>query len=172
MNMTGVALAGALVGCASGELEATPRFGSRAAPLVVANAAGDAASSSDAGGPGETPSDAGTSPSNDCCTTASSGGCSDDTVEACVCAGDPFCCAVEYDAFCAREAVSRCGLDCDDRPPASDCCEASDVPSCTESEVAACICDIDPFCCVFRFDQNCVNLAASRCGAPCEGGEP
>jgi hypothetical protein len=157
-----------LAACASGELpsEQRPRLGSVAEPLVT-DASG-ARADADAG----TGNDAGAGPSNDCCTPSGSGGCADDTVEACVCAGDPFCCAIEYDALCAKQAVSRCGLDCDDRPPASDCCGPSDVPGCSEPAVAACICDIDPFCCVFRFDQSCVSLGASRCGAVCEGVEP
>jgi len=117
--------------------------------------------------------DAGPPPENDCCTPSDSGSCRDTAVAACVCEGDPFCCSSEYDATCVTQAVSRCGLDCDERAPASDCCAPSDVPGCTRSDVQACICDIDPICCVFRFDQNCVNLAASRCGAACgDGGTP
>jgi hypothetical protein len=85
-----------------------------------------------------------------------------------VCEGDPFCCSTEFDALCVRQAVSRCGQDCDDRPPESDCCSASNVPGCTDAPVAACICEIDPFCCVFRFDQSCVNLGVSRCSLSCE----
>jgi hypothetical protein len=150
-------------------------LGSASEPLVRLEAAADAGPavgsepSSDAGAA----SDAAADPSNDCCTASGSapsgptGGCNDVTIEACVCAGDPFCCAVEYDALCAKQAVSRCGLDCDDRPPASDCCGASDVPGCTQPAVETCICDIDPFCCVFRFDQSCVNLGVARCNAAC-----
>jgi hypothetical protein len=128
----------------------------------------------DAGAPVGPPSDAAAPTSNDCCTPSSSGGCSDSALQACVCEGDAFCCTVEYDALCARQATSRCGLDCDARPPASDCCSPSDVPGCTEPAALACICDIDPFCCVFRFDPSCVNLAVARCGAVCggEGAQP
>jgi hypothetical protein len=148
-----------------------------AAPLVRLDTAG-AGSTTDAGavdagaGVDAAGVEAPGPPSNDCCTESGSGGCNDEAVEACVCAGDAFCCAVEYDALCANQAVSRCGIDCDERPPVSDCCAPSDVPGCTRPEVAACICDIDPFCCVFRFDQNCVNLGVSRCGAACEKDVP
>jgi hypothetical protein len=135
--------------------ETTTSLGTTATPLPA----------SDGGTASDARPDAGVGPSlgNDCCTATGSGGCNDDTVEACVCAGDPFCCEVEYDALCARQAVSRCGLDCDDRAPVSDCCGPSDVPGCTQPEVEACICEIDPFCCVFRFDQSCVNLGIARC---------
>jgi hypothetical protein len=164
----GAALAGcavALVACASGETPAGPAgegagLGALTQPLSAAEA--DAGDGSDAAvGPGN---DSG----NDCCTTSSGGGCSDSAVAACVCEGDPFCCSTEFDALCVRQAISRCGQDCDDRPPESDCCSASSVPGCTDAPVAACICEIDPFCCVFRFDQSCVNLGVSRCSLSCE----
>jgi hypothetical protein len=138
-------------------------LGTMTAPLAAADAEAASSAPPDAGAS----PDAGAAGGNDCCTASGSGGCDDDTVEACVCAGDPFCCEVEYDALCARQAVSRCGLDCDDRSPVSDCCGPSDVPGCTQPEVEACICNIDPFCCVFRFDQSCVNLGIARCGAAC-----
>lgn len=119
-------------------------------------------------GPGGATVDAAALPSNDCCSTSSSGGCADEAVAACVCGGDPFCCSEEYDALCVNQAVSRCGQDCDERLPVSDCCGASGVPGCTVPEVQACICDIDPFCCVFRFDQNCVSLGVARCNLSCD----
>lgn len=130
------------------------------APIAAASPDGGASQSTDAG-------DAGSAPSNDCCSTSASSGCADATVAACVCAGDPFCCSTEYDESCVTSAVSRCQLDCDDRAPTSDCCTGSDVPGCTLPEVEACICDIDPACCVLRFDQNCINLGISQCGAIC-----
>jgi hypothetical protein len=160
----------ALAACASGETPGAPagdgtRLGALAQPLSAAEA--DAGAAPDAGsGPGDSdPGSAG--PGNDCCTPSSSGGCNDAQVAACVCQGDPFCCSTEFDALCVNQAVSRCGRDCDDRPPESDCCSASSVPGCTDAPVAACICEIDPFCCVFRFDQSCVNLGVSRCNPSC-----
>ena len=150
--------------------EGAGRLDAGAAETGGADAGADpgAASAADAGA-----GDAGPPPENDCCTSSTSGSCSDTSVAACVCEGDPFCCSTAYDATCVTQAVSRCGLDCDERPPASDCCAPSDVPGCTATDVQACVCDIDPICCVFRFDQNCVNLATSRCGAVCgDGGTP
>ena len=129
------ACAVALAACASGETPGAPadegtRLGALAQPLSAAEP--------DAGEPG---ADAAAGPSNDCCTTSSSGGCNDAAVAAGVCEGDPFCCS------------------------------PSSVPGCTDAPVAACICEIDPFCCVFRFDQSCVNLGVSRCNASCGGEE-
>jgi hypothetical protein len=165
----------ALAACASGETpgaasSAGAGLGALAQPLSAAGAdAGDPSvgnSRVDAGDAAAGPDDPGQS--NDCCTTSSSGGCNDAAVAACVCEGDPFCCSTEFDALCVNQAVSRCGQDCDDRPPESDCCSASSVPGCTDAPVAACICEIDPFCCVFRFDQSCVNLGVARCNLGCE----
>jgi hypothetical protein len=140
-------------------------------------ALGADAGAADAGLAGGTPArvgpDAGAAAaSNDCCSTSSASGCNDPAVLACVCEGDEFCCSTEYDGVCVTQAQSRCGLACDVRAPESDCCAPSGVPGCTQPEVQACICDIDPFCCIFRFDDNCVNLAAARCAGGCGGVEP
>jgi hypothetical protein len=37
---------------------------------------------------------------HDCCTAHAGAGCTDATIEACVCAADPFCCSTEWDAMC------------------------------------------------------------------------
>ena len=150
------------------------RVGALASALASSTDARDAGApgpsnpsgNSDAGAAGET---AGL---NDCCSASESGGCSDEVVLACVCEGDPFCCSTEYDALCVTQAISRCGERCDERPPVSDCCSTSDVPGCSDAPVSACICEIDPFCCVFRFDQSCVNLGISRCNTSCAGEVP
>jgi hypothetical protein len=109
-------------------------------------------------------------PSNDCCTISSSPGCTDPDVLACVCEWDALCCASTYDSFCASIAVSRCDQQCEDRVPVSDCCEERDVPGCTDPVVEECVCQIDPFCCIFLYDQNCVDIGitscANACGAP------
>jgi hypothetical protein len=140
------------------------------APIAAARADAGASESTargDAGANEAAAGDAGPPPTNDCCTTSATAGCNDATVAACVCAGDPFCCSAEYDDSCVTNAISRCALDCDDRAPTSDCCTPSDVPGCTLPDVQACICDIDPACCVLRFDQNCINIGTSQCGSAC-----
>ena len=48
-------------------------------------------------------------PSHDCCEPGAAG-CDDPVVEACVCALDPYCCNVEWDAQCVAEVESfSCG---------------------------------------------------------------
>jgi hypothetical protein len=49
----------------------------------------------------------------------------------------------------------------------SDCCEEQGVPGCLDPEVQECVCLIDPFCCIFLYDQSCANIAVSSCGISC-----
>ncbi len=51
---------------------------------------------------------------SDCCSPSASGapGCLDPACETAVCAGDPFCCNVEWDAQCAEEAAMFCPALC------------------------------------------------------------
>lgn len=45
-----------------------------------------------------------------CCSAQGQRGCSDDSVEACVCAADSFCCNTRWDSLCVREVESLgCG---------------------------------------------------------------
>jgi hypothetical protein len=114
-------------------------------------------------------------PSNDCCTESALPGCADVPVLQCVCDGDAACCNDAYDALCVTEAITRCALACEVPPPESDCSTPSELPSCTVSEIAECVCAIDPFCCTFRFDANCVVLAGAECTgeqSASEGAQP
>jgi hypothetical protein len=160
--------------------ERAPDVSGRAAQAQVLPDGGivpDAGLSPD-GGVSPNPADGGASapladaappvPPGDCCSTsASSGGCSDPEVLSCVCEIDPLCCSTIYDSFCASVAVSRCGQQCDERVPVSDCCQERDVPGCTDPAVEACVCQVDPFCCIFLYDQSCVDIGTSSCGAVC-----
>ncbi len=49
----------------------------------------------------------------ECCIDNGSPGCEDEAGEDCVCAADPFCCNVEWDALCADVYVDTCGGSCD-----------------------------------------------------------
>ncbi len=110
--------------------------------------------------------EAGPAGANSCCEAAPTPGCSDEAVAACVCEQDPFCCAAQFDESCVQRAVV-CGAACG-APPESNCCEASDVPGCTVSEVHTCLCEIDFGCCVSGFDEICVAQAIASCGAQCD----
>jgi hypothetical protein len=72
--------------------------------------AGSGAGATDAGGAGQGGEPAETLPaSNDCCADAASPGCSDGSVESCVCAIDDYCCTTAWDAACVGIATNDCG---------------------------------------------------------------
>ncbi len=106
-----------------------------------------------------------------CCETAEEGGCGDEEVEDCICAVDAQCCLSGYDQLCIDQAVASCSLQCEQPLPDSDCCEASEVGQCTDDEVNACVCAFDPYCCNVSYDENCVAMGITYCGASCEEGE-
>jgi hypothetical protein len=67
------------------------------------------------GGAGDCPTGPGgacTPDAGDCCASNGSPGCEHATTCACVCAIDPFCCDVTWDAQCAAQAQDVCGLIC------------------------------------------------------------
>lgn len=47
------------------------------------------------------------------------------------------------------------------------CCEIHDGPGCDEPDVETCVCGRDPSCCVFAWDQVCVDAATDVCEASC-----
>ncbi len=106
-----------------------------------------------------------------CCETADEGGCGDEQINDCVCAADAQCCLSGYDQLCVDQAVAECGLQCEQPPPESDCCEASEVGQCTDAEVNDCVCAFDPYCCNVSYDENCVSMGVTYCGATCQEGE-
>jgi hypothetical protein len=158
---TGLLTAGA------GGADAGSDANSAVASSDVASDAGTSSPVADGSALGETRDD-------DCCAPGSAGACGDPDVLACVCEGDPFCCSDAFDALCVTQAITRCQQACALEPPVNDCCSASNLPGCVLPEIAACVCSIDPFCCAFRFDQNCVNLAQAACELSChqEQGSP
>lgn len=90
-----------------------------------------------------------------------------------VCATDPFCCDEEWDALCAKIALSSCA------DPIEQCgltslrpCEvSSDLPGCNDSDCCTNICTTyDPFCCEERWDAMCVQQVYIFCRAPYDGG--
>jgi len=109
--------------------------------------------------------------SNDCCSAAPGPGCADPGLLACLCERDAECCGTRYDELCVTQAMAECGLRCASAAPQSDGCSASLAPGCASPPVEACVCGIDPYCCVGGFDQNCVHLALNRCAAPCAAPE-
>lgn len=53
-------------------------------------------------------------------------------------------------------------------PAPASCCVPGAAPGCAEAPVAACLCELDPFCCSRRHDALCVREAISSCGLRCE----
>jgi hypothetical protein len=47
------------------------------------------------------------------------------------------------------------------------CCEQHGGAGCEVDDVEACVCDQDAFCCSTEWDDMCVDLATSECGAMC-----
>ena len=98
-----------------------------------------------------------------CCIPHSGTGCSDGSVQSCVCNMDPYCCNNKWDGLCASEA-DQCGS-C-----TGDCCASNGSPGCDDEGVEVCVCDMDGFCCDVTWDGICANEAADDCGADCGGG--
>lgn len=109
----------------------------------VGNGASGGASSGGAssGGAGSGGGGGGAAPKSDCCTgTPFAAGCTNTTVQACVCAQDPYCCQVEWDATCAGETLLfKCGT-C---PTPADCCAGT---KCNSDAVVECVGDTDSAC--------------------------
>jgi hypothetical protein len=100
----------------------------------------------------------------DCCEDDVAPGCSDVSVEECVCDADPYCCATAWDSICVGEVESLgCGT-CTD----AGCCSPTATAGCTEPSVEACVCDEDPYCCTTAWDSICVgeveSLGCGTCG--------
>ena len=86
----------------------------------------------------------------DGCVSTNEPGCGEPEVEACVCAADPYCCAVRWDGICVGEVESlSCGS-------CGDPCDARSTPGAREAAMEACICPVDPYCCATAWDWICV----------------
>ncbi len=75
-------------------------------------------------GPGPGPEGCGEAGTGDCCGPTGTPGCEDEACCEAVCAGDPFCCDVEWDDFCAGEGFDP---DCTLGPGQ---CGALNTPEC------------------------------------------
>ncbi|MFO0572028.1 MAG: hypothetical protein U0263_40775 [Polyangiaceae bacterium] len=101
------------------------------------SASGGGGSSAGGGGTGGTTP----APKSNCCeSTPFVPGCTNPTVQACVCAKDPYCCSVDWDAKCASETLLfKCGV-C---PTPAVCCSAG---NCISDAVAGCVANKDAAC--------------------------
>ena len=92
----------------------------------------------------------------DCCEDNGTAGCENDLGEDCVCAADPFCCEVTWDAICADVFQNTCGGACDSDPEA-DCSNGVDddgdgLVDCDDAD-----CFNDPVCLAPQFETDCAN---------------
>ncbi|MCH9681147.1 MAG: hypothetical protein K0V04_06930 [Deltaproteobacteria bacterium] len=115
------------------------------------------------GGGGST---GGGDPNEDCCTAQATPGCTDATIQACVCANDPFCCDTQWDAMCVgRVGSDLCAPSCAPDDADGPCCQANGTPGCEVDAVEACVCMTDSFCCTDQWDQMCVDNLPPACGS-------
>ncbi len=96
-----------------------------------------------------------------CCLPGQDPGCSNLTVQKCVCAMDSYCCDVAWDSICAGEA-DQCGS-CN-----GNCCLADSTPGCDDETIEQCVCAKDPYCCNVKWDASCAadvtSMGCGKCG--------
>lgn len=93
-----------------------------------------------------------------------------------LCAQDPYCCAVSWDATCVGEVGSICGKSCAPEPHESDagpstcahplCATGAPLASACEP-CATQLCAQDPYCCAIGWDATCVGEVGAICGEAC-----
>jgi hypothetical protein len=108
------------------------------------------------------------------CCSAGGAGCSDNVIEAAICAEagfdgagavDPYCCNVAWDNVCVAEVTSLA----DDvaLPCGSNCCAPKGSPGCSSPSVQACVAAVDAYCVNVAWDALCVaeveSLGCSHC---------
>jgi len=93
--------------------------------------------------------------------------CSDASCCAAVCAADPVCCSTIWDAQCALLAQFQCDspqpVECG-LPGQGSCVSLHASPGCSDKQCCEAVCDLVPNCCIYGWDQVCVDLARSACG--------
>jgi hypothetical protein len=125
-----------------------------------------AAEASCEGGGQQPPSVCG-SATNDCFEVGGPG-CSSAACCQFVCAQDPLCCLVAWDALCvsaaeefcvpAGQLESICGA-------ATHGCAEVGGPGCADADCCAAVCDFAPDCCMVAWDAMCVELASRSCSS-------
>ncbi len=101
-----------------------------------------------------------------CCAENGSLYCDDAECCAAVCAADPFCCEVLWDAVCAENASAtpECSCDVDAACPGDGPCDtAHGSTGCVDIRCCLTVCNADPFCCFVEWDQICVDFAEAAC---------
>ena len=104
-------------------------------------------------------------PDHDPCVSGASG-CSDPILESCVCDLDPYCCEVAWDDACITISAVVCGSDCviPTCGAGGPCDLSRPEPGCDDAECCTAVCLEDPFCCIVRWDETCVQAQVLACG--------
>jgi hypothetical protein len=114
-----------------------------------------------------------------CCEEHLTTGCEVAACEDCVCTVDFYCCDVEWDDICVEGAQQDCVPECGCGPPgptrtptptpisASDCCISRGDAGCDTIACEDCVCTLDAVCCLFEWDEVCVEEASIDCVASC-----
>mgnify|MGYP001608670267 CR=1 FL=1 len=106
-------------------------------------------------------------PGNGACATGhDTPGCDDANCCSTVCDRDPFCCDVRWDDFCARESTGLCGgsFDTCGADGTSACNVAVESAGCSDGDCCNAVCQLDPYCCLVRWDNTCVMRMAGATG--------
>ena len=89
---------------------------------------------------------------------------------AAVCALLPYCCEAFWDQGCVDIAAERCSVGCGS-PYGQSCFSPSDgTPGCNDIVCCRAVCNVDPYCCDFEWDDVCAQIAfGGECDVPtCE----
>jgi len=123
---------------------------------------------------------------SDCCMRHPSPGCSEPGPSQCVCDELPQCCDDEWTQECVEEGVLLGCLECGaadegGEPDEGDdgaqdmnmgsCCLEGEGPGCAEAQLAACVCEDDPFCCDTLWDDACAAMVEELGCGDCPGGD-
>lgn len=99
-----------------------------------------------------------------------------------VCGIDPFCCDLDnviiipgrkpfgvsfWDPWCVQHAAELCGFEPPCAASTGPCTEVHDGVGCSVTFCCELVCEADPFCCTFEWDEGCAGAAGSIClGVP------
>lgn len=100
--------------------------------------------------------------STSCTTEHATPGCGDADCCRAVCDFDRFCCESEWDDLCVEDAVAICEgtfMACVNNPES--CSTQRETPGCSNQACCETVCAADPFCCLERWDDLCVEAAAA-----------
>jgi hypothetical protein len=105
-----------------------------------------------------------------CCAEHGTPGCEQADCCEVVCAADPTCCTVAWDASCAAAAAQQPACGCAGPtcgPAQGNCCVSHPTPGCNDPSCCGAVCSIDPFCCDTAWDSVCVGEAEQSPACEC-----